>query len=389
MSINWRFLLVASLLGIFTFVLFAFPIHLPGNVGATDFRPYWSSSYLLAHGRDFGDPKQLDHVERTLTGWDDPYTMHAWFAPTGNLILIPFTYLPFSQAVYYWLLVNIAAISISGILLWPFKNNHPWIPLIVTFVFSMTLASLADGQINTFVVLGLGLFLSLTDAKQEYLAGMSLLLTTIKAHLVIIALPLLLLDLTQKRRWKTLTGFGISLIGCALILTMLYPLWPASFWKLLSLGMGMTRETPTLNGLLVIAGEYIWGKWIWLPALAIAAVAWQKSGKEWNQRTLVDVSIIIGLIVSPVGWSYDQIMLLFPILHIIEWINIGVLNTRETRSVIMILLLANGLSFHQRTIGISDVWFFWVPLITAPIYYFVWERARSITKTKVTEPIIK
>jgi hypothetical protein len=380
MGINPRTLLSIGLLTILAFFLFAFPVQLPGKVGIADFRPYWSSSYLLAHGRDFGDPEQLDLIERVLTGWNEPYIMHAWFAPIGNLILIPYTYLPFSRAVFYWLLTSTTVIFAAGILLWPYNKTNLWVPVVVTFGYSMTLVSLADGQINTLEVLGLALFLIFSTAKQNFRAGISLILTTIKPHLVIITLPLLLLDLVRRKQWRLLAGFFTALTGSAALLSVMYPAWPVSFWKLVTFGMGMTRETPTLNGLLVISGEYTLGKWVWLFAIGITTLIWAKYGKEWNQRTLIDVTILIGLIVAPIGWSYDQVMLILPLLRIIEWIRNRVIDKAKAWSVIVILLLANAFSYYQRTLAISDVWFVWVPLLVACIYFYMWYHAKAYSK---------
>ena len=357
-------------------ILLMIPFQLPGNVGAGDFRPYWSASYLLAHGQDFSDPKQMYHIERTLTGWNNPFTMYAWFAPTGNLVLLPFTFLPFSRATFYWLFTNIFIIFLSIILIWRNKNTHLWIPLITAFSFSMTLVSLAIGQVNTLELLGLALFLAFNEARYDFFAGASLVLTTVKPHLVIITLPLLLLDFIRKKQWRVLSGFLISLLICIFILSVIYPAWPISFWKLLTYGMGTIRETPTLNGLLVVTGEYIWGKWIWLAILGVAIIIWWKYGGGWDRRTLIDVTIVTGLVISPIGWSYDQVMLLFPLLRIFEWMVNGTLKNTDTTIIFMILLAFNAFSFYQRTLEVSDVWFFWVPIVTAIAYIYAWQRKK-------------
>ena len=149
-------------------IFFAVPFRLPPNIGTGDFRPYWSSSYLLAHRQDFSDPSTVDNVEQTLTGWNEPYTMYAWFAPTGNLVLLPYTLFPFTRAVYYWLITHITIAFFSALLIWRKTASHPWIPLVATFGFSMTLLSLIFGQVNGLVVLGIALFLFLSDLGRDH-----------------------------------------------------------------------------------------------------------------------------------------------------------------------------------------------------------------------------
>ena len=362
-------------IGVIIFLVYPFP--LPAKIGVLDFRPYWSSSFLLAHGQDFSDASKLYNIERALTGWSETYPMHAWFAPIGNVILLPYTIFPFTRAAYYWLLTNIAVVFLGTLLIWFKTKIRTWIPLLAAFGFSMTLLSLIAGQINTWVVLGLALFLFFGESRRNYVAGVGLALTTIKPHLVILTLPLLLLDIMRCKQWRIFAGFVLALLSCALILFAFYPPWPVSFWNLVTVGMSSTRETPTLTGLFVVAGENTWGKWIWVLALFFAIAAWWKRGKAWDRRTLIDVSILVGMVVSPIGWSYDQVMLLFPILRVLEWASDGSLERKDAVSLSLVLIVANALTFYGRILSPSEVWFFWVPLVVAAVYMFAWARKHT------------
>ncbi|MCX7682786.1 MAG: DUF2029 domain-containing protein [Anaerolineae bacterium] len=362
-------------------LLLLLPSPLPPEVGVLDFRPYWSASFLLAQGRDFGDVSQLDHIERTLTGWTAPYTMYAWLGPTGNLILLPYTLFPFTRAAYYWLLTNIAIVFISVLLIWrDTASGARWIPLVAAFGFSMSLLSLIVGQINTLVLLGLATFLAASRAGHCWVAGAGLALTTVKPHLVILTLPLLVLDLVRRKQWRTLAGLVTALGGCAIILFCLYPAWPVSFLKVVISGINTWRKTPTIPGLLVVAGEYVWGKWLWVAALLLAVLLWWKRGSKWELRTMIDVSILVGLIVSPLGWSYDQMMLLFPLLRVLAWITQGALTRKDAIAVVSVLVVANALSFYERILTPSEVWFFWVPPVVAAVYLFAWSRRGRISE---------
>ncbi|MFH1184923.1 MAG: glycosyltransferase 87 family protein, partial [Chloroflexota bacterium] len=125
-------------------------------------------------------------------------------------------------------------------------KTRVWIPLVAAFGFSMTLLSFIAGQVNTLVVLGLALFLFLSASRRDFAAGASLALTTVKPHLVILTLPLLILDIMWRKQWRVLAGLVGALLGCALVLFVLYPGWPISFWHLVTSGMNTIRETPTL-----------------------------------------------------------------------------------------------------------------------------------------------
>ena len=354
-----------------------FPVTLPDGAGDLDLQAYWGSSYLFAHGQDFSNYNALGNVQHTLTNRTQPDTQYAWFSPIGNVVLLPFTFIPFTRAVYYWLILNVVIFFYSTMLLWDQADKRVWIPLVAVFSFALTLISLIFGQINSLEVLGLALFLSLSKSNRHYLAGASLVLTTIKPHLVIITLPILFLDLLRKKEWKTLVGFFVALAACFVILFAFYPPWMQSFWTVISSGMSTVRETPTINGLLVLVNEFTIGKLIWLITLVAGIVWWWLRGQNWNRRTFIDVSVTVGLIVSPIGWSYDQVMLIFPVLTLLAWAVNSKLPKQTARAVIVFLIIGNIAAYYLRTFTPSDVWFFWIPMIVLGLYWVSLKQLQS------------
>ena len=372
-----KFFLILSLGAI----ILLFPVSLPPGAGDWDLQAYWSSAYLFMHGQDFSDPGLQGEIQHTLTTRTDPETLYSWFSPIGNVVLLPFTLIPFTTAVYYWLILNIIILFYSTMLIWDDSDSPAWIPLLAVFSFSMTVVSLVFGQINFMEVLGLALFLSLSKRNKPYLAGASLVLTTIKPHLVILTLPILILDLLRKKEWKVLTGFGATLAFCFIILFAFYPPWIQSFLSVVSSGMSTVRETPTINGLLVLLGEYRIGKLIWLIALLIGIIWWFARGQVWDRRTFVDISVIAGLIVSPIGWSYDQVMLFFPILSLLAWAENGRLQKQTSSSIILVLVTGNLAAYALRTFTPSDVWFFWIPIVALGLYLIAQKQLQPLKRT--------
>ena len=364
-------------------IIILFPVSLPPGAGDWDLQAYWSSAYLFAHGQDFSDPVALGEIQHSLTTREAPETLYSWFSPIGNVILLPFTFISFTKAVYYWLILNVLIVFYSSILIWENSDSHTWVPILAVFSFSMTTVSLVFGQINFLEVLGLALFLTLSKSNRPYLAGASLVLTTIKPHLVILTLPILLLDLLRKKEWKVLTGFGAALAVCFGILLAFYPPWIQSFWTVISSGMSTVRETPNINGLLVLLGEYNLGKLLWFLALLGGIIWWWKRGQAWHRRTFIDISVSAGLIVAPIGWSYDQIMLFFPILSLLSWAAKGELTKRVSKVVIAMLIIANLGTYILRSFTPSDVWFFWVPILVLGSY-LIGQRRHQILFLKTT-----
>ncbi len=371
-----RILITVILLGCLVTILMLAPLRIPQYIGTIDFRPYWSSSYLFSRGQDFGDLDLLDRIERDLTGWTESYTMAAWFSPVGNLALFAITYLPFQLAARCWLFANIVMVFISSLLLGGKSSKIAWILLFSAFVFPPVLVSLIFGQVNFLGLLGIACYLSFSSTNKHFAAGISLVLTLIKPQLVILALPILVLDIIYHRQWKTVLGFLIGIGACLFGLFAINPGWPASFWKVLTSGLMTWRATPTLNGLLVVLGEYHLGKWLWLVVLLVGCWIWWKLGRHWSQRLLIDVMIISGFIVSPIGWSYDQLMLLIPMASILDWIDRGSIRKLDSRLIIFMLIIINLVIFIERTFAVNDVWFFWVPMVFLAIYIYARRKAQ-------------
>ena len=358
-------------------LLLIFPISLPPGAGDRDLRAYWSSSYLFAHHEDFSDPVRLGEIERRLTTHDETGTLFSWFSPIGNVVLLPLTWLPFNRAVSFWLMFNVLVLFYSTLLIWGNVDSRTWIPLLAAFSFSMSVLSLIFGQVNFLELLGLALFLSLSKTNKPILAGASLVLTTIKPHLVILTLPILLLDILRKKEWKILAGFGFAFLFCIAILIAYYPPWMHSALIVITSGMSNVRETPTINGLLVLLGEYNMGKGVWFIALILGIVWWLRRGQGWDRRHLIDISLAVSLIVSPIGWSYDQIMLLFPILGLLAWVVQGKLPKATSIFIVIGLILIYLLAYFQRTFTPSDVWFFWIPVLILGLYLVALKMAGS------------
>jgi len=350
-------------------IFLSLPVPKSFNIGTGDFRPYWSASYLLRQGQDFSDPVLMDEIERSQTGWNKSFTMMAWFAPTGMVILLPFTLLPFEKAAFLWLLLNILVLSITAFLLWEKGIQKIWIPLLAVFTFPMTLLSLYVGQINTLVLFGLAIYLSLEKNSHQYIRGIGLALTTIKPHLVILTLPLIIIDSVYRKQWKTLIGFFGALLFSAIVLFAFYPTWISSFWSLISSGMSTLRETPTISGLIVYISGQSWGKWLWIPAVVIFLTIWWFYKENLNRKRLIYISIPLSLLLSPIGWGYDQLLLLIPLMFVFQLIKNEDLSKGVSSIIIFSVSLIYGIILLLRILSPNEVWFFWVPILLLLLFF--------------------
>ncbi len=118
-------------------IVLAMPSPLLRGVGESDFRAYWSASYLLTRGENFADPQRLFAVERGFTGWRENYPMVTWNPPWLLVILAPLTLVSFRQAVWWWLLTNVALAFSSSLVIWNLSVSQAnvrrfiWLPLLI------------------------------------------------------------------------------------------------------------------------------------------------------------------------------------------------------------------------------------------------------------------
>lgn len=366
------------------FFLAARPL-LPSGVGEGDFRAYWSASYLLARGENFADPARLFQVEREQTGWDENFSIIAWNPPWLLALLVPYTFMPFAQAVWWWLLTNIVVVFVSAVILWQLSTAHDltrrraWIAPLVAIAYSPTLVSLVTGQINLIVLAGLTGFLFFTARRQEARAGAALALTMVKPHLVYLTVPILLLDSVRRRHWRTLAGFMGLLIGLSSIVFLSRPSFVWEYGASLSSGSLFQWETPTLGGFLDVAFGWQWSKLVGLVILPLAVWLWWRYGREWDTRPLVDVTLLVSVITAPYGWSYDFVVLLVPLISVIVGAIEGKFTSVEVAAVVLILLGANTVLYYERVVSPSEVYFFWLPLLIASLYVFALTRSAKST----------
>lgn len=378
-------ILAITLITTLTFLLLIAPSPLPPTMGKIDFRAYWSAAYLLARGENFADPAQLFRVEKEQTAWWEDHPMMTWNPPWLLAVLLPYTLVPFDRAAWLWMLTNIALVFASAVLLWQLKATPPspwqgegrgglsryliWIAPLVAFAYSPTLIALIAGQVNVLVLCGLALFLFFDSQKRDELTGAALALTLVKPQLVYVTAPILLLDLVRQRRWRALLGLAVALLSLSAVVFFLRPTFPFEYAVTVAGGRLFDYDTPTLGGALGAAINWQWGRLIALVVLPLAILIWSRRAR-WEARTLVDVTLLISVITAPFAWSYDFVVLLVPLLRIVGWMVAQRFAPLETCALALVLVSADALSFYQRVLTPSELYFFWIPLLIAGVYAY-------------------
>ena len=230
------------IIALFLFVL-AGPIPVPPSMGRGDFRAYWSAAYLLGQSENFADAELLLQTEQAHTQWRQDWAVITWNPPWLLALLLPYTAVSFERATWLWLLTNIAIVFTGSILVWKTAPGHGgsqrWGHLapFVGLLFLPTMLTLLMGQVNTLVFLGLAAFLFFFNRNQLFVAGLCLVLTLVKPHLVYLTLPVIFLHLLWTRRdYRAAAGLLTGIVALTAVVYLLRPSFMADYLQTVSQG---------------------------------------------------------------------------------------------------------------------------------------------------------
>jgi hypothetical protein len=355
---------------------------LPEGIGQTDFRAYWSASYLLAHGENFANDALLMAVQQEW-GFHKEYAMKTWNPPWVLVWLIPYTWVGFDTAVSLWLLTNVSVLLLSITLGWQLlvpdvqvRRRWLWLPSLAAVFFPSTIVSLMFGQTNIMVLGGLVAFLFFLSRQWDGPAGLALALTTFKPHLVYLALPVIVLYLVWRRRWLPLLACGGFLAGSTLVAMLLRPEFLSDYVHGTAAGNLFAWETATFVTYLSLQMEWPWIRLIGIALLPMAMGVWIYYGLQWPLLLVVEATVLLSIITMPFGWSYDYVLLLLPLLRVLWWLVDSQGGWLERIGLASILMITYLLYYYQRVVTPSELYFFWVPLVIAGVYVWViWQQA--------------
>jgi len=346
-----------------------------GNIAASnglgngDFVAYWSASYLLREGRNPYDQTNMAEIERTQVHSNLDYTIAAWNPPTLFVFILPVTWLPFVAAKSVWLVMNVAILLLIALMLaylyLPRRGGTVLAFCLFVVLFPQALLAILIGQVTFLVVLGVVSCMVLFRREQWFWAGFALILTSVKPHMAILAVPYFLLYAAYRRRWQVWLGLLCAGVFCILVLFLFRPAWITDIIGLVGIAP-VNWATPTIGGFassLRITEALRYVIVIFLP------LAWFLSRP--NTSVSVETSIaLLTIITVPTtffGWSYDQTILLIPIAQIFAWLGVPARN-RMKLIVAGSILILQILTWAHRIAGSDDVYYVWIPLAWAALY---------------------
>lgn len=370
-------ILLLALVGLYL-LLCAIPKPFSGQITKVDFQIYWAAAHLLSQSENFSDPERLFQLQHELTGWDEDTAQlrMTWNPPWLLTFLLPLTWLSFERASWVWFVNNILMVFGSVVLLWQLYAQKAktqlwvWLGILLAFFFIPTLTTLFIGQISTLVLFGLVGFWYCWRRGWAVPAGIFLALTTIKPHLVYLALSILLLELWWQRQWRVLAAFGLTLVLGTAVVFALRPTFMGEYLATFLWGNLSERTVPTLGFALSQLTGRSQFRFMGLLILPIVLLVWGSGRRRaaTNWAIWLPSLVILSVITAPFGWSFDQVVLLVAVQPILVWLVAGELGRVPAGIILFFYLLTNALAFNQRLQGVRDDAFFWFPIAIGLLY---------------------
>ncbi len=351
-----------------------------GSLGTVDFVQFWSAASLLLEGDNPYDPQLLQRVQKGL-GRPGTEPLLMWNPPWLLIVLFPVLSLDFSLATLLWLTLNLGMVLASGSFIWRFFGGPSgpglWLAWLSSVFYFPFLLCWGVGQTACLALVGVVLFLLGEQRKSPWLGAAGVLLISCKPQIVYLFCVVALVRVVREKNWKLPSASALLLAIAAIFLTILRPSWLADYVG----ALGQPPHywaTPTLGGVL---REYFHVQSSLLQYLApIAAIGGalllmnSKRGFSWRQS--ISPILLASSLSSPFGWSYDQVILLFPCLESLVQVVVSRSMTPARRTAIVLAVVGySGCQLLLNLLGISEVHRFWLGLL--PLIALGLSRARS------------
>jgi hypothetical protein len=350
------------------------------NFGELDFLRYWASSHLLVTGGDPYNSAALFSLEHALRPELIPEgeVVHAWNPPWLMLTLAPLGLLSFGIASQLWVFSNVVLISVALSTVWkwlvgPTEQRGVVLALAAGFLYGETYTLIRIGQIGSLVLLGLiitvGRLRSQPDFKRDALAGVALLLMTVKPHIMYLALVLIFIGVFRCRRWGMLVGSISAALFSIGITWVIFPNWFEAYISTLAgMPFGQIYTSTVGSFMAVMFGiEVFRFSAILLVPLLVQFV--RLTDIDW--LTGINAALLLSVPLSPYGFSNDHIVLIPAVIQMIYWLWRGTLPAPQAWIVISGLGLVYGLDLWMNSLGgVLYSWLFWPPLVLFCLYWF-------------------
>jgi hypothetical protein len=307
---------------------------------------YWAAWHLAFRGADPYSAQALESVRQLIPGLG-PQPAVLFTPPWALPLVTPFALLPYEASRVAWFLASISLVLGSVAVLWRVfegPRGQIGVAFAVAMLFPPTLLMLRQGQIDPWIVAGLAGFLYWTEIeRRDALAGLCLALASVKPQLLAGVWIAGALWVIEHRRWRVAVAFVVAVVAPTLLVAAWDPEIVSQFLCVYTSGAPARWATPT-------PGYYL-RSWLgvdrfWLQFVAPGAVVigsawyWARHRADWTWTTALPPLLWASVLGSTYAWTYDQVVLLGPILAAIIALVRNGWNARASRWIAALAALS-------------------------------------------------
>jgi hypothetical protein len=254
-----------------------------------------------------------------------PLPLAVLFAPLGQLSLY--------QAYVLWVALTQSMIAVAVYCVLTLdptaSNRHVLLPIIAgVALFRPTIITLVNGQISGFLLMVAAVTVYLWQRDKWLYGGVVVALLALKPNIGVPMLALLALWLLRRRIWSAIGGMAICGFALLLIGWVKNPDWVQEFLGIGNVKLAQTFGfSPTVWGVAAYTCNYSLSCTVSLGAIATAALVigyilvLVRQSASTHPLTMMNLSILLTLLITPYTWPYDQILIIMPIVGIIMYVS--------------------------------------------------------------------
>jgi Glycosyltransferase family 87 len=281
-----------------------------------DFSAYWAAARLQLQGLNPYSQALILEIERSADSKvHEPLVMLN--PPWTIALLLPFGMLDYPVGRIAWLCTGFLAVVLGACWTWQVyagSLRHVWVALLLSFLFLPLWIVLVLGQIDLLILVGITGFLYFESRHRRLIAGLFLVLMTIKPHLFYLFWIALILWVIESRRWSILAGAVCSGLAATLLATV----WnPRVMFQYLDVTLSqlppLNWRTPTFGTFLRVqfGMEKVWLQFIpMIFGIVWLLFRWQGHRRNWNWSAQMPLLILVSLTTTSYVWFYDQAILI-------------------------------------------------------------------------------
>ena len=276
-----------------------------------DFIEYWAAGQQLVHSENPYDATGILTREREV-GYSGDRPKISFSPPIAFFLALPLGFVGAKAGLILWTIALLAAISLANWIIWILNGRPPNRWHLLGYVFAPVLACQMAGQLGTFLLLGVVLFL-LLHRTRPLLAGAALLPCALKPHLFLpFAIALVLWSL-HRRVFRVLAGFVVVLTAsCVVTLSFDPVVWSQYAAMMKSTGV-LDGFVPTLSAALRVLVNPN-ARWVQFTPEACGCIwaVWyfgtRRTQWRWTENGLL--LLLVSAACTPYAWFSDEAVLL-------------------------------------------------------------------------------